>query len=278
MPPLFSFSGYSWLAQQPTPKSYWFGFMPLAQFSAGVCLAYLALEFFRHARVVNNVVQQFLAPTAEERRTLSRIVWNLRLNETENNKQLVIIVCLYDVCEARNAWVHKAEEVLIGGNPVKREDALKTACSQARRDNWFQTGAGKIFLSEFLTGADMLLVGIALTMALWIHILATAESFTTLYAPGFFHFAWWGWVQTFILLFAGVGVPLFYVTTGRSLMDQIREIQDKAAEQLAVKKASLDTGDLEFAKAKETEVAADAKLSARQLPVVQADEGPRPTD
>lgn len=261
------------LAQRVAPDEYWLGFLPLAQFAAAACIAYLALEFFRHTRVVTQAVEEFLAPTGEERRTLAAIVDAIRYAEGAEYRDLLIIVRLFDLCQARKAWVHRLTKVTIGGAEVGRREALRRARQSALEIGWFHDGVGRRFMKDFLPGGDMVVVAAALAVALWVHIMATVESFMPVYIPAFMAEPVWCLIQTAVLVTLGVGAPLFYVGAGRSLLDQLREVQDKANEQFQAKKATLDKSDKEFLAEKDSVLRADAEATKRRLPVVQASSG-----
>jgi len=128
-------------------------------------------------------------------------------------------------------------------------------------------------MKDFLPGGDMVVVAAALAVALWVHIMATVESFMPVYIPAFMAEPVWCLIQTAVLVTLGVGAPLFYVGAGRSLLDQLREVQDKANEQFQAKKATLDKSDKEFLAEKDSVLRADAEATKRRLPVVQASSG-----
>jgi hypothetical protein len=198
-------------------------------------------------RVVTEFVERFLAPTAEEQRSLAAEISKMPVGETDDYEHLLRVVKLYELCEARRAWVHQLETVVIGGRRVARADALKEAERKALQSLWFQQGSGKQFLREFLTGRDMLLVGAGLGIAFWVHVMSTVTGFTSIYMPKFFGTIWWNWIQTLAIIGCGCVVPLYYVGCGRALLDQIRECGDGAATQLKALKAKMDQDDLERA-------------------------------
>ena len=216
------------------PKEYWGRFMPMAGFAATAAMAYLALEMFRHAIHVDAMVRDmFKATTEEDRKGLVKSVEELTRAETQSNLQLILMILLFQLADARGQWVkqmHEPDEEKRSQERTKLEKKLQATRSEAEKEEWFRKGTGRVFLGCFLYGRDTVIVSACLLFAVWIHVLATIEKMITLQIPAIA--THWS-VQLVIVVCLGacVVIPLTYVFLGRKLLDEIAYLADLGREQ-----------------------------------------------
>jgi hypothetical protein len=182
---------------------------------------------------VRLLVAEYFKKSLDENAGFALAVQKVTLGEKDRFRELIILHKLYDLCCTRAAWVAGATQAPVNGEIFPIKVALKKARQEARETTWF-LGNGSPFISPFYLGADQLTMTAALALSLMIHCLATIETYAELYAPAILVSPLGSTVILILLVGMGVVWPLYYVLSGRSLMDEIKTIADRARAQAEV--------------------------------------------
>lgn len=220
--------------------NFWDGYMPLAQFTAAASLAYLALEMFRHSGQIEEAARLFFGSTVVDRKSVLDTIAGADLETLKKNRaELALIIRVYELNECRHKWPRV-------DSAKKKQLSKRIQVIQGMPDyKWFQTKAGRLYISHFLVGKDFLWVGTGLFMSVWIHLMASAENAVQLYHPSFMSHWFPQLVLTGILAWFGVIIPLWNAFDGRHVMEDFREFQDIAKEQLDSLRLELRKKDLD---------------------------------
>lgn len=143
----------------PSP-SFWDRFLPLTQLGIAVSLAYLALPYFRHSRMVVERAVEIIGKSHDERDEFRSRLYSRSQSEAGQYRELIGLVKIYELHEAKTGKLRTTIELW---RKVRLDESIALNRANAR------------FLNTYYVSADLVVVFLGVLFGLGIHGLALAD-------------------------------------------------------------------------------------------------------